>query len=98
MVDKEIEEVHAEEAESEESDGFLTKDDVADKRKVIVVLEKCPLETARLGKDTVLLNSDEHKSYIIKKLKKDFSTYRPDIIHHSLLSLMDSPLNKAGFL
>lgn len=86
------------EVNAEEDDGFLTKDDVEDKRKVIVILEKCPLETAKLGKDFVLLNSDEHKGYISKKLKKDFSTYRPDIIHHSLLSLLDSPLNKAGLL
>ncbi|EAR92747.1 EMG1/NEP1 methyltransferase (macronuclear) [Tetrahymena thermophila SB210] len=82
----------------EDNEDFLTKDDVQDKRKVYVILEKCPLETAKLGKDFVLLNSDEHKGYISKKLKKDFSTYRPDIVHHSLLSLMDSPLNKAGLL
>ncbi|KAL4453980.1 hypothetical protein ABPG74_003863 [Tetrahymena malaccensis] len=95
--DEKENEKQANEAEEEEED-FLTKDDVQDKRKVYVVLEKCPLETAKLGKDFVLLNSDEHKAYISKKLKKDFSTYRPDIVHHSLLSLMDSPLNKAGLL
>lgn len=61
-------------------------------------MEKCPLETARLKKDVVLLNSDDHKFYISKKLNKDFSHYRPDILHQSLLTLMDSPLNKAGYL
>lgn len=46
----------------------------------------------------VLLNSDEHKGFISGKLNRDFSLYRPDVVHHALLSLMDSPLNKAGFL
>jgi rRNA small subunit pseudouridine methyltransferase Nep1 len=76
----------------------LQADDIEDKRKVIVILEKCPLETARINKEVVLLNSDDHKTYIIKKLKKDFALYRPDIVHHSLLALLDSPLNKAGLL
>ena len=84
-------------SQNQEND-FLTKEDIEDKRKVIIILEKCPLETAKVGNEIVLLNSDDHKNYISKKLKKDFSLYRPDIIHHSLLSLMDSPLNKAGFL
>jgi len=31
-------------------------------------------------------------------LNKDPADFRPDILHQSLLTLMDSPLNKAGKL
>lgn len=46
----------------------------------------------------VLLSGDEHADYIMKKLHKDPADFRPDITHQSLLTLMDSPLNKAGKL
>jgi rRNA small subunit pseudouridine methyltransferase Nep1 len=50
-------------------------------------------------KDThILLNGDDHADYIIKKLHKDPADFRPDIAHQSLLTLMDSPLNKSGKL
>ncbi|KRX02908.1 hypothetical protein PPERSA_13162 [Pseudocohnilembus persalinus] len=81
-----------------ENAQFLLPEDVEDKRKIIVVLEGCMLETAKVNRCDVLLNSDEHKQYISNKLNRDFSLYRPDVVHHSLLSLLDSPLNKAGFL
>jgi rRNA small subunit pseudouridine methyltransferase Nep1 len=71
---------------------------VIDKKKLYIILEQAPIEAATINKHNVLLNSDEHKTYIIKKLKKDFSDYRPDILHSCLLALMDSPLNKAGYL
>ena len=35
---------------------------------------------------------------IKNKLHKDPADFRPDITHQSLLSLLGSPLNKAGFL
>lgn len=63
-----------------------------------MVLEQAPLETASIKQRIVLLNSDEHKNYINQTLHKDYSSYRPDIVHHCLLSLLDSPLNKAGKL
>lgn len=44
-----------------------------------------------------LLNSDEH-SHLISKAGGSPMDYRPDILHHSLLALIDSPLNKAGKL
>lgn len=56
------------------------------------------LEVAKVNKCEVLLNSDEHKGFISNKLNRDFSIYRPDVVHHALLSLLDSPLNKAGLL
>lgn len=44
-----------------------------------------------------LLNSDDH-SNVHKKYKKDSAESRPDILHQCLLTLLDSPLNKAGKL
>lgn len=52
-----------------------------DKRKLIIILEKAALETGKLNKKVELLNCDEHRKYISTKLKKDYSTYRPDITH-----------------
>jgi rRNA small subunit pseudouridine methyltransferase Nep1 len=50
-------------------------------------------------KDTyILLNGDDHSEYIKNKLHKDPADFRPDIVHQSLLTVMDSPLNKAGKL
>ena len=43
------------------------------------------------------MNSDHHGN-IIKKLKRDLGTARPDITHQTLLALMDSPLNRANLL
>uniref|UniRef100_A0A0N5B2K3 18S rRNA (pseudouridine-N1)-methyltransferase n=1 Tax=Strongyloides papillosus TaxID=174720 RepID=A0A0N5B2K3_STREA len=68
-----------------------------EKRKLIVVLEDCPLETAKVGEDYVILSSDKHVRYLMRH-KKDPSEYRPDILHQCLLNLLDSPLNRAGLL
>ena len=62
-------------------------------------MEKANLEVATFKKhENVLLNGDDHANYIANKLKKDPAEYRPDITHQCLLTLMDSPLNKAGKL
>ncbi|KNE58206.1 hypothetical protein AMAG_05018 [Allomyces macrogynus ATCC 38327] len=70
-------------------------------RRVIVVLSGAILETVKIGKNKdaryQLLNSDDHV-HLLKKHGRDFSTYRPDITHQCLLTLLDSPLNKAGRL
>ncbi|KAI8812543.1 Alpha/beta knot methyltransferase [Cladochytrium replicatum] len=70
-------------------------------RRLIVVLAQATLETVKVGGGKeghyALLNSDDH-THIIKKLNKDPSQYRPDITHQCLLTLLDSPLNKAGLL
>ena len=71
----------------------------------MVVLEFATLEIVKVGKSTEsakdskyhLLNCDDHQS-ILKKAKRDISEYRPDITHQCLLTLLDSPLNKAGRL
>lgn len=71
-------------------------------RQIIVVLDMAPLEIVRLGKSSRenqyhLLNSDDHQN-MLRKSGKDISEYRPDIVHQCLLTLLDSPLNKAGKL
>lgn len=79
--------------------------------RVIVVLDGATLEIVRVGENSKkgsksagadspryhLLNSDDHQN-ILKKNKKNIADFRPDITHQCLLSLMDSPLNKAGKL
>lgn len=64
-----------------------------------VVLVAAHLETTRMRKsgEFSLLNSEDH-SKIIAKLGAEPSNFRPDILHQSLLSLLDSPLAKAGRL
>lgn len=70
---------------------------MAKEPKVVVVLERACLETGKVGSDHVLLNSDDHHNFLLKH-KRDPSEYRPDILHQSMLMLLDSPLNKAGLL
>ena len=55
------------------------------------------LETVKWGKGFGILNVDDH-STVLKRSGRDFSTARPDILHQCLLMLLDSPLNRAGFL
>ncbi|XP_021894524.1 ribosomal RNA small subunit methyltransferase NEP1-like [Carica papaya] len=44
-----------------------------------------------------LLNSDDHANFL-RKNKKNPADYRPDITHQALLTILDSPVNKAGRL
>ena len=66
-------------------------------RKLYVVLENASLDVAKIGNDYELLNTDDHQAFL-RKRKRDAPEVRPDIVHQCLLSLMDSPLNKAGML
>ncbi|KPV77429.1 uncharacterized protein RHOBADRAFT_47968 [Rhodotorula graminis WP1] len=77
-------------------------------RRLIVVLEQACLETykhsappgARGGKGEdkySLLNCDDHQG-VLAKMGRDIAHARPDITHQCLLTLLDSPLNKAGRL
>lgn len=81
-------------------------------RRLIVVLEQACLEAykvssgsasrggpGREGKDAkyALLNCDDHQG-ILAKTGRDIADARPDITHQCLLTLLDSPLNKAGRL
>lgn len=44
-----------------------------------------------------LLNCDDHQG-ILARTGRDIADARPDITHQCLLTLLDSPLNKAGLL
>ncbi|KAF9518397.1 hypothetical protein BS47DRAFT_1371035 [Hydnum rufescens UP504] len=79
-------------------------------RRLIVVLEQACLEAYKVssgsasrggkdGKDAkyALLNCDDHQG-ILAKSGRDIADARPDITHQCLLTLLDSPLNKAGLL
>ena len=61
----------------------------------VFVLEKATLETAKIGKGYALLNCDDHANFI-KRHGKQPTDFRPDICHQALLTILDSPLNKAG--
>ncbi|KAL6933518.1 probable Ribosomal RNA small subunit methyltransferase NEP1 [Hanseniaspora guilliermondii] len=86
---------------------ILTSKD-KDTQRLIVVLSQASLETYKIsssnssnhkgGEDRyVLLNCDDHQGFL-KKAGRDISEARPDITHQCLLTLLDSPINKAGKL
>ncbi|EEB06952.1 ribosome biogenesis protein Mra1 [Schizosaccharomyces japonicus yFS275] len=70
-------------------------------QRLIVVLDQACLEIYRVGKSKEakyeLLNCDDHQG-LLKKLNRSIAQARPDITHQCLLTLLDSPLNKAGRL
>ncbi|PBP23590.1 nucleolar essential protein 1 [Diplocarpon rosae] len=79
-----------------------------DSKRLIVVLSNASLETykatfggnrpgAQREEKYSLLNSDEHIG-VMRKMNRDISDARPDITHQCLLTLLDSPINKAGKL
>ncbi|TFK45471.1 Nep1-domain-containing protein [Heliocybe sulcata] len=82
----------------------------AQQRKLYVILEQACLEAYRVssggkgrggrgdeGVKYALLNCDDHQG-ILAKMGRDIADARPDITHQCLLTLLDSPLNKAGLL
>lgn len=86
----------------------------ASTRRLIVVLEQACLEAYRVSGPSgagrpgrppttnkevkyTLLNCDDHQG-ILAKTGRDIADARPDITHQCLLTLLDSPLNKAGLL
>jgi rRNA small subunit pseudouridine methyltransferase Nep1 len=67
-------------------------------KRLIVILEQATLQLTKTKKGNMeLINCDDHQR-TIKGLGKKYEDFRPDITHQCLLSLMDSPLNKAGML
>lgn len=81
-------------------------------KRLYVILEQACLEAYRIssgnggargrnGKEGevryTLLNCDDHQG-ILAKTGRDIADARPDITHQCLLTLLDSPLNKAGLL
>ena len=80
----------------DDNDDDIRKSLPSSGRQVIVILDKANLETVKTKKgEYTLLNSEENIS-LMRRLKKDPNDYRPDILHQELLSVLDSPLNKAG--
>jgi rRNA small subunit pseudouridine methyltransferase Nep1 len=65
--------------------------------KMIVVMSNACLETIKVRDRYELISADTHAN-ILSKLNRSADQYRPDILHQCLLSLLDSPLNKAGHL
>ncbi|KAE8723258.1 Nucleolar essential protein-related isoform 3 [Hibiscus syriacus] len=76
---------------------IVPSDKKTNKNGVIFVLEKASLEVAKVGKSFQLLNSDDHANFL-RKNNKNLADYRPDITQQALLSILDSPVNKAGRL
>ncbi|KAI0464904.1 18S rRNA pseudouridine methyltransferase [Komagataella kurtzmanii] len=71
-------------------------------QRLIVVLSQASLETHRMTSSGhndkyALLNCDDHQA-LLRKMSRDISEARPDITHQCLLTLLDSPINKAGKL
>jgi rRNA small subunit pseudouridine methyltransferase Nep1 len=77
-------------------------------RRLFVILEQACLEAYRVtsggkggGREGdvkyTLLNCDDHQG-ILARTGRDIADARPDITHQCLLTLLDSPLNKAGLL
>ncbi|KAJ7731004.1 Alpha/beta knot methyltransferase [Mycena maculata] len=80
-------------------------------RRLFVILEQACLEAYRISAGPTkgkrggpegevkytLLNCDDHQG-ILAKTGRDIADARPDITHQCLLTLLDSPLNKAGLL
>jgi rRNA small subunit pseudouridine methyltransferase Nep1 len=58
-----------------------------------VVLENAGLDIGKTKHGFVLLNGEEHEN-LIKKMRRDPDDFRPDLVHQTLLALLDSPLNK----
>lgn len=104
-IEKPTEEVEGKEEEeggeagTDELEGIpiAPSDKKNNKNGVIFVLEKASLEVAKVGKSFQLLNSDDHANFL-RKNNRNPADYRPDITHQALLSILDSPVNKAGRL
>ncbi|KAI5171945.1 rRNA small subunit pseudouridine methyltransferase Nep1 [Nematocida sp. LUAm3] len=59
-----------------------------------IVLQNARLEVEKTKRGKMLLSSEMPEA----KRRKDFHLFRPDILHQTLLVLLDSPLNKSGNL
>lgn len=81
----------------------LSSKDKTTKRLIVVLSQAC-LETCKMhsgsgssGDKFALLNCDDHQG-LLRKMGRDIAEARPDITHQCLLTLLDSPINKAGKL
>ncbi|KAI5958019.1 NEP1 [Candida theae] len=82
----------------------LTSRDKTTKRLIVVLSQAC-LETYKMNSSSnsgggdrfALLNCDDHQG-LLRRMGRDIAEARPDITHQCLLTLLDSPINKAGKL
>lgn len=65
-------------------------------KRVIVILEHCPIASIQSDKGFELL-SEKHKA-THRRRNQDPAEWRPDVVHQCLLHLQDSALNRAGML
>lgn len=65
-------------------------------KRVIVILEHCPIASVQSDKGFELL-SEKHKT-THRRRNQDPAEWRPDVVHQCLLHLQDSALNRAGML
>uniref|UniRef100_A0A0G4FJ15 Ribosomal RNA small subunit methyltransferase NEP1 n=1 Tax=Chromera velia CCMP2878 TaxID=1169474 RepID=A0A0G4FJ15_9ALVE len=75
----------------------LTAEQKTSGQRVIVILEDAPLEVVKVKHGFQLANCDDHRG-LLQNAKRDPAEMRPDITHQCLMTLLDSPLNKAGRL
>lgn len=66
-------------------------------QRLVVIIDNACLETAQTKRGFELLNKDDH-FWLIKKRRRDPAEYRPDMVHQTLMALLDSPLNKQNKL
>lgn len=57
-------------------------------KRIIIVIERANLETAKVGKEYQLLNCDDHQN-ILRKNNRDIADSRPDISHQVLFAGMN---------
>ena len=69
-----------------------------DFKPLIVVLERACLEVVKSKKGYELLTCNPGHLGLLKKMNRDYVNVRPDIVHQTLMTLLDSPLNKSGNL
>ncbi|TYJ04227.1 hypothetical protein E1A91_A12G078800v1 [Gossypium mustelinum] len=91
------EEQEGSEAGKNELVGIPISPSENNKNRVIFVLEKLHQKLLKLERSFQLLNSDDHANFL-RKNNNNPADYRPDITHQALLSILDSPINKAGRL
>lgn len=81
-----------------ETSDATASNTVPKQHPIIILLDQASLETVKNRRGVYeLLNCDDHRD-VCRKLKKNPNDYRPDILHQELLSIIDSPLNKAGLV
>ena len=67
-------------------------------KRVIIVLERACLEVVKSKKGYDLLTCNPNHLGLLKKMNREYTNVRPDIVHQTLMTLLDSPLNKSGNL